>query len=151
MHRVQQPLTQNAMRESGGKRVMNDNQTTDFRPVAPPCFPPCTLVNSLLITSLRAAKCTARRDPVDLRPLFRASPCLDNAHKTGAILSGKARSISWGVRATPPNRNDTFRPDGPAIWQPDDEFAPAFFEGKRRCKTRNQKPQSERTLIAPNK
>lgn len=73
------------------------------------CFRPCAIVNSLLITSLRAAECTASRRPVELPTLFRASPCFGNANKTGGIHWAKAESISWGVPNAYPNRTDTFR------------------------------------------
>lgn len=72
-------------------------------------FNPCTVVNSLLITFPRAAECTASRSPVELPSLFRASPCFENARKTGVIHWAEPESISWGVQCGNPNRNDTFR------------------------------------------
>jgi hypothetical protein len=99
------------------------------------CFIPCKIVNSLLITFSRAAECTPDRNPVGLRQLSNASLIFDTAMKSGVKLYTSAISISWGACGGSPNRNDSFRPDGHATWQPEDEFAPAFFEGKLRCKT----------------
>ena len=97
-------------------------------------FIPCAVVNSLLITFLRAAECTASRISADHPTLFRASPCFENAPKRGAIHWARTESISWGMLGAHPNRDDKLQADGHANWQPRDEFAPTFFEGKRRCK-----------------
>ena len=43
-------------------------------------------MNTLLITSLRAAKCTISRDPVDPRALFTASPIFETANQAAQQL-----------------------------------------------------------------
>lgn len=115
------------------------------------CFNPCKIVNSLLITFSRAAECTADRNPVGLRQLSNASLIFDTANESGAKLYTEPKSISWGASGGSPNGVDDFRPDGHAVSQLEDEFASAFFEGKRRCKAPKHNPQTERTLSAPTK
>jgi hypothetical protein len=73
-------------------------------------FPACVAVNSLLITSLRAAECTASRNPVGS---FYALPHLAlfrPRQRNGAVFWVRAESISWGAVQPNPNRDDSFDP-----------------------------------------
>src|SRR5689334_8957983 len=109
---------------------------------------PCTRRRSLLKISARAAQCMADQNRVRPHPLFQASSCFEKNPQQGVWFYTNAKSISWGVRERCPNRNDSFRPDGHAVRQPKEKFAPTFFEGKRRRKNSKHTPHIERTQSA---
>ena len=112
-------------------------------------FIPCQVVNSLLITFPESGGMHSRPRPGQPSPALHCFAVFRYRNKSGAVYCAKPKSISWGVGGQHPNGSDNFRPDGHADSQPEDEFAPAFFEGKRRCKNPQLNPQPERTLLAP--
>jgi hypothetical protein len=114
-------------------------------------FIPCTVVNSLLITSLRAAECTASRRSVDLPPLFQASPSFDNARKTGVIRWARPESISWGVPDAHPNRDDTFDSMVMQTGSQTTNLPRRFLRENAGAKNTQTETSSERTLNAPSK
>ena len=105
------------------------------------CFLPCQAVNSLLITAPESGEMHSLPRPGQPSPALHRFAAFRDRHQSGAAHCADLKSISWGAGGEHPNGCNIFRPDGPAVWQPEDEFAPAFFEGKRRCKNTHSNPQ----------
>ena len=114
-------------------------------------FNPCKAVNSLLITFLESGGMHILPRPGQPSPALHCFADFRHRNQSGAAHCAKLKSISGGARGEHPNGSDSFRPDGHAVRQPEDEFAPAFFEGKLRGKQTQHTPQAERTRTAPSK
>lgn len=145
--------TRNTQHETATNSAMIEPTTVEFsrpeRRVETVRFHPCTLGNSLLITSLRAAECTASRRSVDLLPLFHASPSLENARKTGVIHWARPESISWGVPGAHPNRTDTFDSMVMRTGNQTTNLLRRFLRKNAGAKYTQTETSSERTRNAP--
>lgn len=105
------------------------------------CFNPCKAVNSLLITFPESGGMHSLPRPGQPSPALHSFAAFRHRPQSGAAHCAEPKSISRGADGGHPNRNNRFRPDGHAVRQPEDEFAPAFFEGKLRCKNTHSNPQ----------
>ena len=114
---------------------------------------PCTPAVSLLKLFPSAANRTTYRNPVCVRPLFRASPCFEKTQNKAFGFTLKRNQLVGVRRVATPIETTVF--DLMARlqidWQAEDEFAPTFFEGKRRRKNSKHNPHTERTHTAPRK